>query len=61
MDALIAQAQGNPALGHIMPMLYMAKGMSRPDGASIVWDIEFDHGGVRINGTPFGGHPPQRR
>lgn len=60
MDTLLAQAQGNPALGQMMPMLYMAKGMSKPDGASIVWDIDVDRAGVRINGTPFG-HPPAKR
>jgi hypothetical protein len=60
LDALIAQAQNNPALGRVMPMLYLAKGMSRPNGASVVWDIDVDQAGVRINGTPFG-HPPPKR
>ncbi len=60
MDTLLIQAQANPALGQMMPMLYMAKGMSKPDGASVVWDIDVDRGGVRINGTPFG-HPPAKR
>ncbi len=60
MDTLLAQAQGNPALAKMMPMLYMAKGMSKPDGASILWDIDVDRAGVRINGTPFG-HPPAKR
>ncbi len=59
VDALIAQVQSNPAFGRIVPMLYLAKGMSKPDGASVVWDIDVDQAGVRINGTPFG-HPPPR-
>ncbi|HVY17283.1 MAG TPA: DUF2125 domain-containing protein [Rhodopila sp.] len=60
MDALISQAQGNQAFGHVMPMLYMAKGMGKADGKTIVWDIDLDERGVRINGTPFG-HPPPKR
>ncbi|HET6609565.1 MAG TPA: hypothetical protein VFG62_23040 [Rhodopila sp.] len=60
VDATITRAQGNPAFGQIVPMLYLAKGMGKPDGASLVWDIDVDERGIRINGTPFG-HPPPKR
>jgi hypothetical protein len=62
LDALMAQMQGDPQVSQAMPMLFIAKGMARPNGQSLVWDIDYDQAGVRINGTPFGGggKPPRR-
>jgi hypothetical protein len=62
MDALMAKMQGDPDMAQAMPMLFIAKGMAKPNGQSLVWDIDYDQSGVRINGTPFGGggKPPRR-
>jgi hypothetical protein len=54
LDAFLAQAQSQPNLKGIMPMLFMAKGMGRAQDESIVWDISLGDGPIRINGVPFG-------
>jgi hypothetical protein len=54
MDALLAQAQSRPNLQRIMPMVFMAKGMGRPQGNTLVWDIVLGDGPPKINGVPFG-------
>jgi len=59
MDAFMAGAQGNPALQQVQPMLFMAKGMGRPDGQGMTWDISVGGGPMTVNGTPFG-QPPAR-
>jgi hypothetical protein len=62
MDALMARMQGDPQMAQAMPMLFIAKGMAKPNGQSLVWDIDYDQSGVRINGAPFGGPgKPSRR
>lgn len=61
MDALMARMQGDPQVARAMPMLFIAKGMAKPNGQSLVWDIDYDQAGVRINGTPFGGPGKQPR
>ncbi len=55
MDALMAKMQGDPDMAQAMPMLFIAKGMGKANGPSLVWDIDYDQSGVRINGAPFGG------
>ena len=62
VDALIAQVQHQPELAQVVPILFIAKGMGKPDGGNTVWDIDLDQNGVKINGTPFGqpkAPPPQ--
>jgi hypothetical protein len=54
MDALLAQVQKRPSVQGMLPMLFLAKGMGRGQGDSIVWDIGLGGGPVTINGTPFG-------
>ena len=60
-DALLAKAQGKPALQGILPMVFLAKGLGRADGNSIVWDIDLGGGPPVINGMPFGQPSPARR
>lgn len=57
LDAMIAQAQGNPAVVQILPIVFLAKGMGRPQGNGLAWDISFADGVVTVNGMPLGGRP----
>jgi hypothetical protein len=61
VDALIAQAQGKPALQQVLPVMFMAKGMGRPDGGALVWDISLGDGPMTVNGIPFGQPAARRR
>jgi hypothetical protein len=70
LDAMLALVQADPKAQQIMPMLYMAKGMAKPEGDGVVWNITFADGIVTVNGTPMGqptggaapgGRPPVRR
>jgi hypothetical protein len=54
VDALLAQVQGQPKLQQAMPLIFMAKGLARAQGDSLVWDIAMGDGPLTINGTPFG-------
>jgi hypothetical protein len=54
VDALLAQVQGQPKLQQAMPLIFLAKGMGRAQGDSLVWDIVVGDGPLTINGTPFG-------
>jgi hypothetical protein len=54
VDALIAQMQKMPALQQALPMMFMAKGMGRPAGEAVVWDISLDEGVLTVNGVPLG-------
>jgi hypothetical protein len=54
VDTLITEAQGKPALQQALPVMFMAKGMGRPQGDAIVWDIAFGGGRLTVNGVPFG-------
>ena len=61
VDALLAQAQGQPKLQQAMPVIFMAKGMGRAQGDSLVWDVALGDGPLTINGTPFGQPPGKTR
>ena len=61
VDALLAKLQGNPNVQGILPMIFLAKGMGRAEGDSVVWDIAMGGGPMTINGTPFGQPPGRRR
>jgi hypothetical protein len=54
VDALLAQVQGQPKLQQMMPLIFLAKGMARAQGDSLVWDIVLGDGAPTINGTQFG-------
>ncbi|WP_158922594.1 hypothetical protein [Acidisphaera sp. S103] len=52
-DMLIARAQGNPAMQRLLPALLTAKGMGRPAGDALVWDIALGGGPITVNGVPI--------
>jgi hypothetical protein len=54
VDALLAQMQGKPNARSVLPMAFLAKGMGRAQGDSIVWDIALGGGPLTVNGVPFG-------
>ncbi len=58
VDALIAEARGNPSVQTVLPMVFMAKGMARSLGDGLVWDIALGDGVATVNGVPFGQPPP---
>jgi hypothetical protein len=60
-DALVNQAMGKPGLQNVLPMVFLAKGMGRVQGDSIVWDIALGGGPITINGTAFGQPAAPRR
>jgi hypothetical protein len=60
MDELMAQIQEKPATQQALPMILVAKGLGRPDGGALVWDIVFGNGSITVNGIPFG-QPAHKR
>jgi hypothetical protein len=54
VDALLAQVQSDPTVQQMLPMLFLAKGMGRQEGDTLVWNIEFADGVVMVNGVPLG-------
>ncbi|HEY4172713.1 MAG TPA: DUF2125 domain-containing protein, partial [Rhodopila sp.] len=59
LDAMLALVQKDPKAQQIMPMLFMAKGLGKADGDTMVWNIDFADGVATVNGVPMGGqHPP---
>lgn len=50
-DALLTEVEQSPLLKSGMPILLMAKGLARTDGAALVWDIADDNGKLTVNGT----------
>jgi hypothetical protein len=60
VDALIAEVRSNPRVQPVLPMVFLAKGMGRPQGNSLVWDISLDDAGITVNGMPLG-QPPSGR
>jgi hypothetical protein len=60
VDALVADAQDNPNMQTILPLVFIAKGMARSVDDSLVWDIALGDSGVTVNGMPFGQPPPDR-
>jgi hypothetical protein len=49
-DALMAQAGTQPAVQKIVPLLAMLRGMARPEGNQLVWEIEASKGRATVNG-----------
>jgi hypothetical protein len=54
VDALVAQVNARPNVQGFMPMVFLAKGLGRVQGDSIVWDIGLGGGPLTVNGVPFG-------
>jgi hypothetical protein len=50
-DALVTQMQGDPSLQQVLPFLILARGMSRSEGATLIWDIVFTPQGLTVNGV----------
>jgi hypothetical protein len=61
LDAMITALQGSQQAQQFLPMVYMAKGMARQRGDSLVWDISFADGVFTVNGQPLGGPPGARQ
>jgi hypothetical protein len=66
LDAMIGTLQQDPGAMQVLPMVFIAKGMAKPQGDRLVWDIAFNGSGVVVNGAPFGqdqpvARPPARR
>nr|WP_294524390.1 hypothetical protein [uncultured Rhodopila sp.] len=60
LDAMMATLQQNPKAMQIIPMIFLAKGMAKPQGDSLVWDINYANGAVTVNNVPLA-QPPARR
>jgi hypothetical protein len=63
LDELTTQARSNPDLQQALPVLIMLRGMAKPDGKKLVWDIVSDGPTVTVNGLDLsqmsgGGKPP---
>lgn len=50
LDALIAQARTNPDLQQVLPILIMLRGLAKPDGDHLVWDVVSDGPSMTVNG-----------
>ena len=64
-----AQARTNPDLQQALPVLIMLRGLAKPDGKKLVWDIVSDGPSVTVNGLDLsqlgggdkpGGKPGQK-
>jgi len=49
-DELTAQARSNPDLQQALPVMVMMRGLAKPDGQKLVWDIVSDGPSVTVNG-----------
>jgi hypothetical protein len=53
LDAMMAALQQSPNAMQIIPMIFLAKGMAKPQGDSLVWDIAYANGAVTVNNVPL--------
>ncbi len=60
LDAMMATLQQNPNAIQLIPMIFLAKGMAKPQGDLLVWDINYANGAVTVNNLPLA-QPPARR
>ena len=62
-DDLATQARTNPDLQQALPVLIMLRGLAKPDGERLVWDIVSDGPSVTVNGLDLsqlgGGDKPK--
>lgn len=52
-DALMQQAQQDPALRRELPILIMLRGYAKQEGKQLVWNVVAQGGGLTINGMPL--------
>lgn len=53
-DALMDQTQANPALGQALPFLALARGLAKPEGGALVWEVKATpDGDILVNGRRF--------
>jgi hypothetical protein len=50
LDELTAQARTDPDLQQALPVLIMLRGLAKPDGDRLVWDIASEGSAVTVNG-----------
>lgn len=50
LDQLIDYARSNPEIQQVLPILIAAKGLSKPVGDKVVWDIVAKNGVLTVNG-----------
>jgi hypothetical protein len=50
-DALMAQAQDDPNLRDAAPVLILARGLAKPEGDHLVWDVVASESGATVNGV----------
>lgn len=50
-DALMAEANRKPELKQAAPILLMARGLARPDGDKLVWDLAISDSQALVNGV----------
>lgn len=64
-DELTEQAKSTPELQQALPFLIMLRGLARPDGERLVWNITSEAGRVTVNGMDLsrlgGGQPKPKR
>jgi len=64
LDTKMAEISKDPAVAQVMPFIVMARGLGRPDGDRLVWDIVASERRALINGVDvmnMGGPPPRPR
>jgi hypothetical protein len=49
-DELSARAQADPDLHRVLPVLIMLRGLAKPDGDHLVWDVVSDGPSLTVNG-----------
>lgn len=63
LDAMISQAKQDPMLQQALPVLVMLRGLGRPEGRGLTWDVSASGGQVMVNGmdvTKMGGPEPHQ-
>jgi len=63
-DALTDQARDKPELQQALPVLIMLRGLARPDGDRLVWNIVSENASVTVNGmdlSQLGGGDKKRQ
>jgi hypothetical protein len=64
LDELTAQARTNPDLEQVLPVLIMLRGLAKPDGNRLVWEIASEGTAVMVNGidlSQLGGGKPKAK
>jgi hypothetical protein len=64
LDELTAQARKDPELQQALPVLMMLRGLAKPDGNRLAWDIASDGTAVSVNGidlSALGGAKPRTK